>query len=94
MMHSMKQGAPTRTFYPFYGWCAYLMVSVLSFTFDRGESIVKMSTWTNGNEGMLRSGGFEFETSNGRHFFASAKSRGRKYTTEVGCGIVVGAHGR
>lgn len=70
------------------------MVSVLSFTFRRGETILRMSTWTNGKKDMLRSGGFEFETSTGRHFLASAKSRGRKYATELGCGIVVGAHGR
>lgn len=53
-----------------------------------------MKTWTNGYDGMLRAGGFEFETSNGRHFVASAKYRGKKYAIEVGCGVVVGAHGR
>lgn len=79
-----------------------------SFTFLAGETITSMSTWTNGSDNgvraedgvyedsknMLRAGGFEFTTSMGRSFTASAKNRGRKYSTDVGCGIVVGAHGR
>ena len=66
-----------------------------------------MNTWNKGlhngiddkgvyksSENRLRSGGFEFTTSVGRSFYASAKNRGKKYVTDVGCGIVVGAYGR
>lgn len=64
------------------------------FQFEVGEVVTCMTCWGNAQQ-PEKMGGLEFTTSMGRAFEVSVSTlRGEARTVDVGCGVVVGVHGR